>query len=142
MQMQIHGNVQHLNPTGLHKNPAYTQAIVVSGNVTTIYVGGQNAVDASGNIVGKGDLGTQTIKVLQNIEIALAAGGAGLQDVVKWNVYILHGQSAQVGFEAFQKVWGQRPNPPVISGIFVPSLTHPDFLVEIDAIAVITDNND
>ena len=56
-QMQMNGNVQHLNPAGLHKNPAYTQAIVVSGNATTIYVGGQNAVDAAGNIVGKGDLG-------------------------------------------------------------------------------------
>ncbi|HOI72621.1 MAG TPA: RidA family protein [Syntrophales bacterium] len=135
--MQTHGNVQHLNPAGLHKNPAYTQAVVVSGNATTIYVGGQNAVDASGNIVGKGDLGAQTEKTLRNVETALAAGGAGLQHIVKWNVYILHGQSANVGFEAFQKVWGQRPNPPVISAIFVPALAHPDFLVEIDAIAVI-----
>ena len=135
--MMMHGNVQHLNPVGLHKNPAYTQAVVVSGNATTIYVGGQNAVDASGNIVGKGDLRAQTEKALQNIETALAAGGAGIQHVVKWNVYILHGQSAQAGFEAFQKVWGQRPNPPVISGIFVSALAHPDFLVEIDAIAVV-----
>ena len=77
--MQMHGNVQHLNPAGLHKNPAYTQAVVVSGNATTIYIGGQNAVDASGNIVGKGDLRTQTEKTLQNIETALAAGGAELQ---------------------------------------------------------------
>jgi enamine deaminase RidA (YjgF/YER057c/UK114 family) len=136
-KMQMHGNVQYLNPAGLHKNPAYTQAVVVSGNATTIYVGGQNAVDASGNIVGKGDLRAQTEKALRNIETALAAGGAELQHVVKWNVYILHGQSAQAGFEAFQKVWGQRPNPPVISGIFVPALAHPDFLVEIDAIAVV-----
>jgi len=140
--MQKNGNVQHINPDGLHKNPAYTQVIVASGNVKTIYVGGQNAVDACGNIIGKGDLGAQTKKVLQNIEIALAAGGAELHHVVKWNVYILQGQSAQVGFEAFQKVWGQRPNPPVISGIFVSALTHPDFLVEIDAIAVVPDNND
>jgi len=135
--MQTHGIVQHLNPEGLHKNPAYTQAVVVSGNATTIYVGGQNAVDASGNVIGKGDLRVQTEKALQNIETALAAGGAELRHVVKWNVYILHGQSAQAGFEAFQKVWGQRPNPPVISGIFVPALVHPDFLVEIDAIAVV-----
>ena len=135
--MQMHGSVQHLNPAGLHKNPAYTQAVVVSGNTATIYVGGQNAVDASGNITGKGDLRVQTEKALQNLETALAAGGAGLQHVVKWNVYILHGQSAKAGFEAFQKVWGQRPNPPVISAIFVSGLAHPDFLVEIDAIAVV-----
>lgn len=135
--MHMHGNVRHLNPEGLHKNPAYTQAVVVSGNVTTIYVGGQNAVDAFGTIVGTGDMGVQTEKALRNLETALAAGGAGLQDVVKWNVYILQGQSAQAGFEAFRKVWGRRPNPPVITGVFVPALAHPDFLVEIDAIAVI-----
>ncbi len=133
----MQGNVQHFNPVGLHKNPAYTQAVVVSGNATTVYVGGQNAVDASGNIVGIGDIRLQTEKTLKNLETALEACGAELQHVVKWNVYILHGQSAQAGFEAFQKVWGQRPNPPVISGIFVPALAHPDFLVEIDAIAVI-----
>jgi enamine deaminase RidA (YjgF/YER057c/UK114 family) len=131
------GNVQHLNPAGLHKNPAYTQAVVVSGDVTTIYVGGQNAVDAAGNILGKGDIRAQTEKALKNLETALAAGGAELQHVVKWNVYILHGQSAQLGFEAFQKVWGQRPNPPVITGIFVAALAHPDFLVEIEAVAVV-----
>lgn len=130
-------NVQYFNPTGLHKNPAYSQSVVVNGNATTIYVGGQNAVDTSGNIVGKGDIRAQTEKALRNLEIALMAGGACLQHVVKWNVYILHGQSAQAGFEAFQKVWGQSPNPPVITGIFVPALAHPDFLVEIDAIAVV-----
>jgi enamine deaminase RidA (YjgF/YER057c/UK114 family) len=133
----MQGKVQHLNPAGLHKNPAYTQAVVVSGNTTTIYVGGQNAVDASGNIVGKGDIKAQTEKALLNLETALAAGGASLEHVVKWNVYILHGQSARAGFEAFQKVWGQRPNPPIISGVFVPALANPDFLVEIEAVAVI-----
>jgi enamine deaminase RidA (YjgF/YER057c/UK114 family) len=133
----MHGTVEHLNPAGLHKNPAYTQAVVVSGNATTVYVGGQNAVDAAGNLVGKGDIRAQTERALRNVETALTAGGAELEHVVKWNVYIVHGQSANAGFEAFQAVWGQRPNPPVITGIFVSALAHPDFLVEIDAVAVV-----
>lgn len=136
-QKRMQGNVQYLNPTGLHKNPAYTQVVVVSGNAKTIYVGGQNSVDATGNIVGKGDIKAQTEKALQNLETALKAGGAELQHVVKWNIYILQGQSAQAGFEAFQGVWGRRPNPPAITGVFVPALAHPDFLVEIDAVAVV-----
>jgi|SRR3990170_4191779 len=130
-------NVEHLNPDGLHKNPAYTQAVAVSGHAKTIYVGGQNAVDSSGNIVGQHDISAQTERALRNLETALRAGGAELHHVVKWNVYILQGQSAQAGFQAFQEVWGQRPNPPAITGVFVASLAHPDFLVEIDAIAVI-----
>lgn len=133
----MNGNVQHLNPDGLHKNPAYSQAVTVSGNARTIYVGGQNAVNASGNIVGKGDLRMQTEKALRNLETALAAGGAGLEHVVKWNVYVVHGQSVQAGLEAFQKVWGQRSNPPAISVLFVAALALPDFLVEIDAVAVV-----
>jgi enamine deaminase RidA (YjgF/YER057c/UK114 family) len=129
--------VEYLNPDGLHKNPAFTQAVVVSGHTTTIYVGGQNAVDTNGNIVGKNDIGVQAEKALRNLETALRAGGAELENVVKWSVYILSGQSAQSGFAAFQRVWGQRPNPPVITGVFVPALARPDILVEIDAIAVI-----
>ena len=131
------GNVQNLNPAGLHKNPAYSQAVVVSGTTRTIYVGGQNAVDADASIVGKGDLRVQTEQALLNLETALAAGGAGLEHVVKWNIYVVHGQSVQAGLEAFQKVWGQRSNPPAISVLFVAALAHPDFLVEIDAVAVI-----
>jgi hypothetical protein len=54
------GSVQHLSPDGLHKNPAYSQAIAVTGPVRTVYVGGQNAVDSAGSIVGKGDIRAQT----------------------------------------------------------------------------------
>jgi enamine deaminase RidA (YjgF/YER057c/UK114 family) len=129
--------VQHLNPDGMHKNPAYSQAIAVTGNVTTIYVGGQNAVDAAGKIVGKGDIKAQTEQVLKNVQTALAAGGAKLEHVVKWTVYIVQGQPLLPGFEAFQRAWSNRPNPPTITGLFVAGLANPDFLVEIDAIAVV-----
>ena len=62
------------------------------GNSATIYGGAQNAVDKSGAIVGKGDIGLQTEKALENLQIPLSAGGATLQNVVKWSVYILAGQ--------------------------------------------------
>src|SRR3954467_9898255 len=85
----MQGSVRHLNPDGLPKNPAYSQAIVVSGNVKTVYVGGQNAVTAGGTIVGKGDIKAQSEQALKNVETALAAGGAKLDNVIKWNVYIV-----------------------------------------------------
>jgi enamine deaminase RidA (YjgF/YER057c/UK114 family) len=131
------GQVQYLNPDTLNKNPAFTNVVVVTGTVKTVYVGGQDAVDASGAIVGKGDLKAQTVQVLKNIQAALAAGGAQVEHVVKWNVYIVQGQSLLEGFEAFQSVWGNLANPPAITGIFVAGLAHPDFLVEMDAIAVV-----
>ena len=131
------GQVQYLNPDTLHKNPAFTNVVVVSGRAKTIYIGGQDAVDASGNIVGKGDLKAQTEQILKNIQAALAAAGAQPEHVVKWNIYVVQGQSLQEGFAAFQSVWGNRPNPPAISGMFVAGLAHPDFLAEMDAIAVV-----
>jgi enamine deaminase RidA (YjgF/YER057c/UK114 family) len=111
--------------------------VYASGNVKTVYVGGQNAVDASGNIVGKGDIKAQSEQVLKNLQTALAAGGAKLEHVVKWNVYIVQGQSPLPGFEAFRRAWGDRPNPPTITVLFAAGLANPDFLVEIDAIAVV-----
>jgi enamine deaminase RidA (YjgF/YER057c/UK114 family) len=131
------GKVQHLNPEDLHKNPAFTNVIAVTGNVKTIYIGGQNAVDTSGTVVGKGNIEEQTEQVFKNLEAALKAADANLEHVIKWTIYIVQGQSLQAGFEAFQRVWGRRPNPPAISAMFVSGLANPDFLVEIDAIAVV-----
>src|SRR5688500_3656650 len=133
----VRGEVKYINPDSLPKNPAFTNVVTVTGPVKTVYIGGQDAVDTSGAIVGKGDLRAQTEQILKNIQAALAAGGAQPEHVVKWNVYVVQGQSFEEGFAAFQTVWGNRPNPPAISAMFVTGLAHPDFLVEMDAIAVV-----
>src|SRR5512139_592843 len=98
--------VLYLNPEGLSKNPAFTNVIVVTGSVKTVYIGGQNALDASGTIIGKGDIKAQTEQVLKNIQAALSAGGARPEHVIKWTLYIVQGQPLQAGFEVFQEVWG------------------------------------
>ena len=61
------GEVKYINPDSLPKNPAFTNVVTVTGPVKTIYIGGQDAVDPSGAIVGKGDLKAQTIQILKNI---------------------------------------------------------------------------
>jgi len=130
--------VELLAPDGLVRSPAFSHVAVVSGPARTIYVGGQDAVDAGGAIVGKGDLGAQTTQILANIETALAAAGAGLEHVVKWTVFVLAGQDVRPAFAAFQRAWGDRSTPPpLITAAFVQSLGHPDWLAEIDAIAVV-----
>jgi enamine deaminase RidA (YjgF/YER057c/UK114 family) len=132
-----HGHVQLLDPPGVHRNPAFSNVAVVSGKVRTIYVGGQDAVDGDGNIVGVGDIAAQTEQVLRNLRTCLEAAGAGPEHVVKWNVFIVEGQDFAAGYAAFQTVWGDRPDPPVITAAVVKGLAHPDFLVEMDAIAVV-----
>jgi enamine deaminase RidA (YjgF/YER057c/UK114 family) len=133
--------VQHLNPESLPKNPAWTNVVTVSGRAKTIYIGGQNAVDPSGQIVGKGDIAAQTEQVFRNLETALAAAGARLEHVIKWNLFVLAGQPLQPGFEVFQRVWGQRANPPIITAAIVAGLAHPDFLLEMDAVAVVPETD-
>ena len=132
------GRVELLVPDGLVKSPAFSHVAVVSGAVRTIYVGGQDAVNADGEIVGKGDLAAQTTQILANIQTALAAGGAGLEHVIKWNVFVVEGHAVQPAYEAFQRVWGNRSTPaPLITVAFVTGLGHPDWLAEMDAIAVV-----
>jgi enamine deaminase RidA (YjgF/YER057c/UK114 family) len=134
------GRVDLMVPDGLVKSPAFSHVAVVSGPVRTIYVGGQDAVGPDGEVVGKGDLGAQTTKILENIQTALAAAGAGLEHIIKWNVMVVEGQSIQEGFAAFQRFWGDRSTPPpLITAAFVQGLAHPDWLVEMDAIAVVPD---
>ena len=137
MTTSTHGQVQHINPDDLSKNPASANIIVVTGQVKTIYIGGQDAVDASGTIIGKGNIKQQAEQVLNNLQVALKAGGAELEHIIKWNVYVVQGQPLQPAFEVFQRVWGRRPNPPTITVMFVSGLANPDFLVEMDAIAVV-----
>lgn len=131
------GRVEFLNPDGLPRNPAFSNVAVISGSVRTIYIGGQDAVDAEGNIVGIGDIAAQTEQVLRNLRTALAAAGAGPEHVVKWNVFIVDGQDFRTGYAAFQRVWGDQPDPPVITAAVVTGLARPGYLVEMDAIAVV-----
>jgi enamine deaminase RidA (YjgF/YER057c/UK114 family) len=133
---EARATVQHLNPPGLHTNPAYTQAIVVTGAARTVYIGGQNAVNEAGEIVGD-DIGAQTRQVLHNIEVALEAAGAQWEHVIKMQLLLVQGQPLIPGFEVWQEVWGKRPNPPLITAAIVAGLAHPQFLVEIDAMAVV-----
>jgi len=127
-----------LSPDGMLKSPAFSQVAVVSGPVRTIYVGGQDAVDADGNVVGVGDLAAQTAQILRNIKVALAAAGAGPQHVIKWQVFVVEGQDFASGYSAFQTEWGAQPGPPpLITAATVKGLARPEYLVEMDAIAVV-----
>ena len=130
-------SVEYLNPDGLHQNPAFTNVVVVTGPAKTIYIGGQNGVNAAGEIIGQGDLKSQAIQAFENLQTALNAVGASLEHIIKWNVYVVQGQPLHAGFGAFQEVWGNRPNPPAITMMIVAGLANPDFLIELDAVAVV-----
>jgi enamine deaminase RidA (YjgF/YER057c/UK114 family) len=131
------GSVAYLNPSTLPKNPAFTQVVTATGAVKTVYIGMQNAVDAARNIVGRGDIKAQTEQTLKNLQACLEAAGAGPEHLVRWTIYIAQGQPIQPGLVAGMNWWGNRPNPPANTVVFVPAFAPPEFLVGIDAIAVV-----
>ena len=131
--------IEYKRPEGIYQSAAFSQAITVSGNSKTIYIGGQNAVNAQGEIIGKNDLALQTKQIIENIKIILAAEQATFNDVIKLNIYLVQGCDPQIGFRAFQEVLGALENPPLITVLFVAGLTNPAFLLEIDGIAVVED---
>lgn len=130
--------VEHLKPEGLHHNPAFSQAIIIPAGARILTIGGQDSVDVDGNIVGKGDFGKQSAKALDNMILCLKAAGADLEHLTKVTIFIVGDQDIAPGFAAWMERWGNRKSPPpAISGIRVAGLAHPDFLVEIEATAVL-----
>ena len=129
--------IQYINPEGLSKNPAFSQVIVTQGSGRTIYIGGQNAVNANREIIGKGDIHAQAEQAMQNIQTALTACDATFENVVKLSIHIVQGQSIYGAFQASQKFMSEMKNPPTISVLIVAGLANPEFLIEIEAIAFI-----
>src|SRR3954466_6893512 len=118
-------NVEYLSPEGLVQNPAFSQAVAVTDPYKVVYVGGQDAFDAATQqVIGKSDIRAQTAQVFKNLSAVLAAAGARLEHIVKWNVYLVQGQSAQAAFEISRREWAGRPNPPAVSVMFVAGLAH------------------
>lgn len=125
------------NPEGMVKPGAYTPAISVSGG-RTVYVSGQVSQDAAGNVVGQGDVLAQTEQVYKNLGIALAAAGASFSDVVKLNVYVVDYQPEHRALlQSVREKHVSKDKPPVSTLIGVQALARPEFLVEIEAVAVV-----
>lgn len=132
--------MEHINPEGLFRSEAFSQAITVSGRAKTIYIGGQNAINSKGELIGDGDLELQTKQALHNIKTILAAENASFADLVKLNIYLVNGSDPLIGYKAFQEMAGSLDNPPLVTVLFVSEFaSRPSCLLEIDGIAVIED---
>jgi enamine deaminase RidA (YjgF/YER057c/UK114 family) len=126
--------VRHINPDGLHRSPAFSQAVVVEQPAKTIYIGGQNGVDADGKVVGP-TLREQAVQAFRNLATILESEGASLSNIVHWTIAVVEGQSVGDGVAAFQEVWNPADPPPAITVHIIAALG-PGLLVEIDAVAV------
>ena len=128
--------IQFIRPPGLVVSPAFSHVAVVPPGATTIYVGGQNAVDADGALIGPGDVAMQSARALKNAAVALAAAGASLHDVVQWTVLLVEGVDLRAAYGAIAAELAS-DEPPLVLSARVAGLGVPGALVEISAVAAV-----
>lgn len=129
-------SVQRLRPEQLVSSPAFSHVAVVPPGATTIYVGGQNAVDADGTLIGAGDVAAQSIRALANAKTALESVGATFSDVVQWTVLFVDGVDLAAAYGAIATDLASE-EPPLVTSARVAGLGVPGALVEIGAIAAV-----
>jgi len=130
---------EHINPAALFPSVQHGfSQIVTSSGGKTIYVSGQTAWDAEKRIVGGMNLREQARQALQNIRLAVEAAGGAMADVVSVRIYVVNYKPADAGpiGEAMREFFPGE-NPPASTLLGVSSLAVEDFLVEIEAIAVV-----
>lgn len=128
-------DIQFLQPEGLVKSPAFSHAAVVPAGATTIYVGGQNGVDETGQVVDPDDVAAQSMRAVDNVEVALRAAGAELSDVVSWTVLIVADADITSAYGAIAPRLARAGAPPLVTAARVAGLAVPGALLEISAIA-------
>ena len=128
--------IQRIRPKGLISSPAFSHVAIVPPGATTIYVGGQNAVEADGALVGEGDVAVQSARALENAKTALAAAGATIGDVVQWTVLFVDGADLAAGYGAIATELAS-DEPALVTAARVAGLGVPGALVEISAVAAV-----
>jgi len=130
-------HTQFLNPPALCPTTGWTHVVTVSGG-KTIHISGQVSVNERGEVVGAGDLRVQTEQTYANLRHALAAVGATFDDVVKMNTYVVGLKPEQVPL--LREVRARHINPaqpPASTLVGVAALVGADWLIEIEAIAML-----
>lgn len=115
--------------------PAYSQAVKVSGAQTILFLSGQVAYDAQGNPAHRGDFAAQARVVFQAIRAQVEAGGGTLASVVKLNTYLTDIRHRAELQPVRAEFFGQKT--PASTLVAVAALAHPDWLIEVEAIAVV-----
>ncbi|HXV63017.1 MAG TPA: RidA family protein [Vicinamibacteria bacterium] len=124
--------IERINPEGMTQPTAYHH-LVRAGNL--LFIAGQVALDGEGTLVGAADMRAQVRQVLENLKTVLASQNADFSNIVKINIFT-------TDIDAFREAADVRAtyfqgNPPASTLVQIERLAQPEFLVEIEAIAVV-----
>ena len=127
------GNVRFMNRAPL----GYSHIVEVRGG-RTLYIAGQLALDRESNLVGRGDFRAQVQQVFENLKARLEEGRATFNNVVKFNYYITDASDLQALREV-RDSFINTENPPASTLVVVKQLVREEYLVEVEAIAIVND---
>ena len=127
--------IKRTNPPELARPTGYTHVVEVTAPAKIVYVAGQIALDKDGNVVGAGDMKAQAEQVFKNLQAALTAAGAKFADVVKMNTYVTDMAQAPAVREVRARYFTDVT--PARTLVQVVRLARPEFLLEIEVVAVV-----
>ena len=134
--MTTHRRIRPFNTRDTYPNQKLDNdlchAVVANG---TVYLRGQVGTDLEGSLVGLGDPAAQADQAMANVEQLLREAGSDLSHIVKTTIYITDPRHREPVYQAVGR-W-LRGVHPVSTGLVVSGLAQPEWLMEIDVIAVI-----
>jgi enamine deaminase RidA (YjgF/YER057c/UK114 family) len=134
------GKAFHIfNPETMAKPTAGYSQVAEIGEGKIVYIAGQVALDKAGNLVGKDDFRAQVQQVFENLKMAAEASGGDFNDVVKLNYYCAASvdPSQMTVVREVRDKYVNTANPPTSTFVFVQRLVRPEWLIEVDAVAVV-----
>lgn len=123
---------QSINPGTLSKPVGFSQ-VVKAGNM--VFIAGQVSVDSKGEVVGKADIEAQARQVYANLEAAVKAAGGKKEDLAATTTYLVNREHVPTVRRVREAFYGA--NPPTSTLVIVSGLVRPEYLMEVEAIAVI-----
>ena len=129
---------EFLSPKTLMPPVGYSHVAKVHSG-TIVYLAGQVSSDASGKLIGEGNLEAQAEQVFKNLKAAVEAAGGTMADIIKMNVYLVAevGQDELPKFRAVRDRYVNVEKPPASTLVVVTRLARPGWLIEIEAVAAI-----
>lgn len=127
--------VRFRNPETMHRPVGYSHVAEVTAG-RPVFISGQVALDPDGQLVGPGDVAAQARQVFENLAAALAAVGAGFDQVAKLTFYLLDADQLPAVREVRDRYVDTR-RPPASTAVEVRRLARDDLLLEVEAVAVI-----
>ena len=115
--------------------PSYSQGVKVTGAQTILFIAGQVAYDDKGNPAHRGDFTAQARAVFQSVKAQVEAGGGTMQSIVKVNTYLTDIRHRAELVPVREEFFGKKG--PASTLVAVAALAQPDWLIEVEAIAVV-----